>query len=81
MLPESPYRQTFSRKDNRLHLGYDYKDNILKRSTSNQMWGVSDVMDRFLTDLNSVVYRWVEAVKKIKVWSNPALDKHENRFN
>lgn len=81
MLPNSPYRNTFSRKDNRLHLGFDYKDKILQKTTSNQLWGVSAVMDKFLATLNTVVYNWVESVKQIKVWRNPALDKHENKLN
>lgn len=81
MLPNSPYKSTFSRNDNRLHLGFDYKDKILQKTTSNQLWGVSAIMDTFLGNLNKTIFNWIESVKQIKVWMNPALDKHENKLN
>lgn len=81
MTKNSPYRKTFTRNDKRLHMGFDYKDQILKRTTSNQLWGVSDLLDKLLNNLNSILYNLVESVKQIKVWNNPALDKHENKFN
>jgi len=81
MIKNSPYRNTFSRNDKRLHLGYDYKDKILKKTTSNQLWGVSTVLDKLLTTINDSMYNLVESVKQIKVWCNPALDKHENKLN
>jgi hypothetical protein len=81
MLPNSPYKDTFSRKDNRLHLGFDYKGKILQKTTSNQLWGVSETLDTVLINIDKVVYSWIEAAKKIKVWRNLALDKHENKFN
>lgn len=81
MLKNSPYRKTYSRKDKRLHLGFNYEGKILKKTTSNQLWGVSEIFDTFLNRIDSVMFNLFESVKQIKVWNNPALDKHENKLN
>ena len=81
MIKNSPYKKTFTRNDNRLHMGFDYKDQILKKTTSNQLWGVSAVLDTFLKNINDTMYNLIESVKQIKVWCNPALNKHENKLN
>lgn len=81
MVKDSPYRQAFSRKDQRLHLGFNYKDVILQRTLSNQMFGVSVEMDTFLKGINDTMYQLIEDVKQIKVFRNAALDKYENQIN
>lgn len=81
MIRNSLYQTVYNRKDKRLHLGYKYKDNLMKRILSNQMFGANPVLDKFIADMESFLYEHIEAVKQIKIFANPALDKNENRFN
>jgi hypothetical protein len=71
----------YNRKDKRLHLGYKYKDNLLKRVLSNQMFGSNPTLDSFISYMQQYMYEHIEAVKQIKIFANPALDKNENRLN
>jgi len=81
MTKDSIYRKIYERREKRIHLGYDYKDKIMKNTLSGQMFGINLPLDKFITYLNDVIYRWIDSVKQIKIWANPALDKHENKFN
>jgi len=81
MVKDSIYRPIYERREKRLHRGYDYKDNIMKNTLSNQMFGVNSDLDKFIKSINDVVYNWVESVKQIKIFANPALDKYENKIN
>jgi len=81
MIRNSLYQPVYNRKDQRLHLGYAYKNNIMKRVLSNQMFGANPVLDKFISDLQGYIYEHIEAVKQIKIFANPALDKNENRLN
>jgi hypothetical protein len=38
-------------------------------------------MDSYLSYLNKIVYEWVESVKQIKIFANPAVDKYEDKIN
>lgn len=38
-------------------------------------------MDGFLSALNDVIFNCIEAVKQIKIFYNPALDKYESDVN
>lgn len=81
MTKDSIYRPIFDRREKRLYLGYNYKDNILKNTMSSQMFGVNDTLDTFLGNVDAVVYENIEAVKQIKVFANPALDKYDTKIN
>jgi hypothetical protein len=81
MLKDSIYRPIYERKEKRLHLGYDYKDNILRKTLSGQMFGVNSLLDKFIKNANDTVYQWIESVKMIKTYANPAVDKNENKLN
>lgn len=81
MIRNSLYQTVYNRKDNRLHLGYKYKNNLMKRVLSNQMFGANPVLDEFIAYLEAYLYEHIEAVKQIKIFANPALDKNENRLN
>jgi hypothetical protein len=81
MIRNSIYQVVYNRKDVRLHLGYKYKDSLMKRILSNQMFGANPILDAFIAYLEAYLYEHIEAVKQIKVFANPALDKNENRFN
>jgi hypothetical protein len=81
MIRNSLYQVVYNRKDKRLHLGYKYKDNLLKRVLSNQMFGSNPTLDSFISYMQQYMYEHIEAVKQIKIFANPALDKNENRLN
>jgi hypothetical protein len=80
MVKDSIYRPLYERRENRRNLGFNYKGQILKRTLSSQMFGVSQTFDYFLEKVESIVYEWVETVKQIKIHANPALDKYENKI-
>lgn len=81
MIRNSIYWTIYNRKDRRLHLGFMYKGNVLRKTLSNQMFAASPTLTNFLAYLESYVYEHIEAVKQIKIFANPALDKNENRIN
>jgi hypothetical protein len=45
------------------------------------MFGVNSTLTTFIINLNDIVYNWVESVKQIKGFANPAVDKYENKLN
>jgi len=77
MVKDSIFRPIYDRHEKRLHLGYDYKGNILKNSISAQMIEVNVVLSDYLGYIEDVVHEWVESVKQIKIFANPALDKYD----
>lgn len=81
MVRNSIFRHIYERKERRLHLGFDYKGQILKKTMSGQMFGVNETLDRFLENIDDILYEHIEAVKQIKVFANPALDKYERKIN
>lgn len=81
MIRNSIYWAVYNRKDKRLHLGFMYKGNVLRKTLSNQMFGANPTMDRFLAYMEQFIYEHIEAIKQIKIFANPALDKNENRIN
>jgi len=78
---DSIFRKSIERKENRLYLGFSYKDKIIEKTVSPYMLGVSVFMDRFLLKLDAIVFNNIEAVKKIKIFANPALDKNTTKLN
>ena len=78
---DSIFRKSIERKENRLYLGFSYKDKIIEKTVSPYMLGVSAFMDRFLLKLDAIVFNNSEAVKKIKIFANPALDKNTTKLN
>jgi len=81
MVKNSIYRDLYSRREKRLHLGFNYKDQILKRTLSSQLFEVNTLLTTYISNLEKIVYEWVEAVKRIKTHVNPAVDKYENKIN
>ena len=81
MVKDSIYKKIYERREKRLNLGYDYKNDIMKNTLSNQMFGVNSTLTKFIGDINNIVYQWIESVKQIKIFANPAVDKYENKLN
>jgi hypothetical protein len=80
MVKDSIFRPIYKRHEKRMHTGFNYKGQILKRTLSSQMFGANETLDTFLSKIESIVYEWVEAVKQIKISANPALDKYEDNI-
>jgi hypothetical protein len=80
MVKDSIFRPIYDRREQRLHKGFNYKGQILKRTLSSQMFEVNETLDTYLSKIESIVYEWVEAVKQIKISANPALDKYESKI-
>jgi hypothetical protein len=80
MVKDSIYRPIYERKEKRLNVGFDYKGKILKRTLSSQLFNVNTTLSTFISNIEKVVYEWVESVKRIKIHANPALDKYENKI-
>ena len=53
----------------------------MKNTLSSQMFNVNTTLDTFIKNINDVIYNWVESVKQIKTFANPAVDKYENKIN
>lgn len=81
MVKNSIYRPIFERRERRLNLGYDYKDNIMKNTLSGQMFDVNEDLNIYIKQINDIMYNLIESVKQIKIFANPALDKYENKLN
>lgn len=81
MHKDSVFRKTFGRNEKRLYLGFDYKKVVIEKSVSNYMLRTTPFFDGFLSKLNKIVVENIEAVKKIKIFANPALDKNETKLN
>lgn len=78
MVKDSIFRPIYSRHEKRMHTGFNYKGQILKRTLSSQMFGTNETLDSFLSKIESIVYSWVESVKQIKISANPAVDKYDD---
>ena len=81
MTKDSIYRPIYKRRQKRINLGYDYKDNIMKNILSSQMFNVNSTLDKFIKSMNDIVYNWIESVKQIKIHANPAIEKYEKDLN
>lgn len=81
MVKDSIYRAAYKRREVLTNPGFDYKDQILKRTLSSQLFGANTTLDNYLNYLNKIVYEWVESIKQIKIFANPALDKYEDKIN
>ena len=50
-------------------------------SSAIMLFGVNSTLTKFIGDINNIVYQWIESVKQIKIFANPAVDKYENKLN
>jgi hypothetical protein len=44
------------------------------------MFGVNETLTTYISQIEKIVYEWVEAVKQIKIHANPAVDKYEEKI-
>lgn len=66
--------------DNRKNLGYDYRENIFKKTMSNQLF-VNPDSNKILTEIQKIVYFLIEQVKLLKTRYLISVDKDYNQIN
>jgi len=81
MLYDGPYWKLGTRKDKMLHLGFDYKNEIMLRTLSSRMFNTNKTFITFIKYINDIMYQLVESVKNIKTFANIATHKYEKRLN
>ena len=68
------------RKDDLKNTGYDYKNNIFKRTLSNVMFG-NPTTAEFLTYLQKQIVLMFESVLLVRNLYNWTVDKYYDKFN
>ena len=66
--------------DNELHQGYDYKNNILKRTLSKQLFK-NDITNNFLLKLQDMVALMVDSNVILRNWFNHNVTKYYDKHN
>lgn len=79
MQKENVYEYTHLPFEKRLGEGFDYKEVILKKTTSARLFN-NDVMAGFMGYINSMLYETIESVKKIRVHFNYVVNKNDKRI-
>lgn len=73
---ESWYEFIESQNDNRSNVGFDYKNQIFKRTLSNQVLNGDKNRKDILEAIEKVVYQWFETTKYIKNYINYTVPKN-----
>lgn len=77
---ESYYKCLYDYKKNNLQLGFNYKNNIMKKTLSNFLF-LDKKRERFLNQLDILFYELIENVKNIKKTFNYAINKDNYDLN
>ena len=64
------------RKDIRLNLGYDYKDNLVNKMSSNHIQRNQTIRE-FMLFINDYFYNIIKGVKYLKVFKNYTVEKDD----
>jgi hypothetical protein len=78
---QSIYTHLHRRKDEKLHLGYDYSERVLSNTMSSILFNSNQRMRSYLSHLNKIMYSIIESVKIIKAYASIGADPNEKRFN
>lgn len=68
-----------TRKDNRLNLGFDYRDSLMQRNLSNHILR-NQTMSDFIGFLNDYMYNILSSVKKLKQFKNYTVKKNDTNI-
>lgn len=68
------------RKDNEIHQGYDYRNNILKKTLSRSLFK-NDKTNGFLLYLEEMVVHMIDSNVLLRNWFNPTVSKYYTRHN
>lgn len=68
------------RHDNNLHIGYNYKDNLLKDSLSKPLFS-NDKTNGFLLHLQKIIVLTIDSNVILRNWFNHTVSKYYDRHN
>lgn len=68
-----------SRKDNRLNLGYDYRDRLLNDNLSQHIQR-NDIIKTFLLFMNDYFYAVIKSIKNLQGYKNYTIKKDDTRI-
>ena len=74
------YKDTYKHGIDVKNTGFDYKNKIFQKTTSNRMWANS-TMSGFLEKLNGIVAETIDSVKRIRTFWNYTVDKDDRTIN
>ena len=63
-------------RDNRLNLGFDYRDSLMQRNLSNHILRNQTILD-FIGFLNDYMYNMLSSVKQLKQFKNYTVKKND----
>jgi len=81
MLTISPYTELSKRKNQLLHLGFDYHGKIMEKTLSKVMINTNQTVIDFIGTIDPVMCELVDSVKHIKEFANAAIEKNDTDFN
>jgi hypothetical protein len=73
------YDYAKSRKDNRLHLGYDYSEDLMRNTLSDHILRNS-VMNDFTSLINDYVINLVSGIRRLKLYKNYTVKKDDTKI-
>jgi len=76
---KSLYDGAKTRKDNRLNLGFDYRDSLMQRNLSDHILRNQTMLD-FIGFLNDYMYNILSSVKKLKQFKNYTVKKNDTNI-
>jgi len=76
---EKLYSYKKTRKDNRLNLGYDYKDRLLNDNLSQHLQR-NDIIRTFLLFMNDYFYKVIGSIKNLQGYKNYTIKKDDTRI-
>ena len=68
-----------TRKDKRLNLGYDYRENLLNRNLSGHIQR-NDIVKTFLLFMNDYFYKVIGSIKNLQGYKNYTIKKDDTNI-
>ena len=68
------------RHDNNLNQGFDYKDEVLKKSLSRRIFD-NDIANNFLLQLQSMISLTIDSNVILRNWFNPTVSRYYDKHN
>lgn len=68
------------RRDNELHQGYDYRNNILKKTLSRSLFK-NDKTNGFLLNLEEMIAHMIDSNVLLRNWFTNSVSKYYTRHN
>ena len=73
------YDYAKTRKDNRLNLGYDYSEDLLKNTVSDHILR-NQVVNDFVAMLNDYILNLVSGIRRLKLYKNYTVKKEDTKI-